>query len=73
MTDVNIWKSTFGNIAGCPELNKYSLWWMPDAGEFDGMANFNSYNQIGGWKIPYMKFYKESTICGQSLWENYYV
>lgn len=72
-TKIDLWISVFGSQTACPELNHLPLWWIPYDSEDDDQPNFNSYNQIGGWKVPYMKLFEVVTICGQEVIQNYYV
>ena len=63
-TKLDIWAEAFASQTGCPELNHLPLWWIPLEEEDDNEPNFNTYHQIGGWKVPYMKIFKTVTVCG---------
>lgn len=71
-SDYDAWHSSFKSLQGCPQVSKDTkLWYAPD--EMDSKPDFSDYQQIGGWKIPYMKMYNFKTVCGKELIANYYV
>ena len=58
VTDMDDWEEVFLSSTFCPESNIAPLWWSPDDEEQDLKPDFDGYNQIGGWKQPFMKMYR---------------
>ena len=51
-------------------MSNSPLWYVPE--KIPEQANFNDYKQIGGWSQPNLKIYNFSTVCGATVFENYF-
>lgn len=58
------WTPTFDSTLGCTQVDTLPLLWVPSGAEVDNKPNFNSYRQIGGWKVPNAKVYGSRAVCG---------
>jgi hypothetical protein len=58
------WKAAFQDLAYCPEVASFPLWFGAD----DGSATFSGFSAFGGWRTPSLKMYSyQNVVCGTTV------